>query len=507
MTEHALTSSTPARFSALRRHLWTDSAAGALVAIAIGFLVVHMPAAPTGPLLLLAVAAPVVALVVGDLRRVLLAVVLLDIPLHWDVNLGWRPDAVAVGAVGGISISATTVALCGLYALWIAERTAGRSHPLRLWPALPLVAYVAVTALSLVVAEDRQLGVFELLLLMQTLLLFLYVANQVRTQQDVVFIVVGLLAGFLLESTIMIAISALGLSFQWIGLSSNTRELVGASASDVRVGGTIGGANGAAAYIAMLLPISIVVLWMDLAVWIKRLALVATGVGIVALVLTYSRGGWLAAVVAALFVASVAIHRRDVPGGRVAAAGAVVLLLLVPFHGSIEARISGQTQGGAYSQNARLPLIQLAWKMIQDRPILGVGANNFAPAVSRYAGPEFSGAWLRSVHSLYFLAWAEAGFGALLALLWFLGSSLRRGWRAFTRAGPLSPLALGLTASILSAIVTMGVERFIARPLIQLLWLLAALLVAVEAVGRSTEVDASAQRGDLGAYEQNPVRS
>lgn len=507
MSEHALNSSGTTRLSELRRRRWRDSAAGAVLAIAIGFLVAHMPAAPVGPLLLLAVAAPVVALVVGDLRRVLLAVVLLDIPLHWDVNLGWRPDAVEVGAVGGINISATTFALCGLYALWIAERTAGRTHPLRLWPALPLIAYVGVTALSLVVAEDRQLAVFELVLLIQTLLLFLYVANEVRTQQDVVFIVVGLLAGFLLESTIMIAISALGLSFQWIGLSSNTRELVGASANDVRAGGTIGGANGAAAYIAMLLPIAIVVLWMDLAVWIRRLALIATGIGIVALVLTYSRGGWLAAVVAALFVTIVAVHRGDVSGGRVAAAGAVALILLVPFHGSIEARIAGQTQGSAYSQNARLPLIKLAWTVIQDRPILGVGANNFAPAVGRYAGPEFSGSWLRSVHSLYFLAWAQAGIGALLALLWFLGSSLRRGWHAFARAGPLSLLALGLTASILSAMVTMGVERFIARPLMQLLWLVAGLLVAVEALGRNVELESTVQRSDLGAYEQGPVRS
>ena len=146
------------------------------------------------------------------------------------------------------------------------------------------------------------------------LFFFLYVANEVRTQGDVVFIVVGLLAGFLLESTVMIAQSALGISFGWMGLSSNTRELVGASASDVRAGGTIGGANAAAAYIAMLLPISLVVLWMDVTAWIKRLALVATPVGVVALVFTYSRGGWLAAIVAALFVTIVAVHRGDIPG-------------------------------------------------------------------------------------------------------------------------------------------------------------------------------------------------
>src|SRR3954452_14518278 len=105
MSEHALNLAGAMRLSRLRRRLWTDSTAGAVLAIGIGFLVVHMPAAPVGPLLLLAVAAPVVALVVGNLRQLLLAVVLLDIPLHWDVTLDWRPDAAAVGAVGGISIS------------------------------------------------------------------------------------------------------------------------------------------------------------------------------------------------------------------------------------------------------------------------------------------------------------------------------------------------------------------------------------------------------------------
>ena len=135
-----------------------------------------------------------------------------------------------------------------------------------------------------------------------------------------------------------------------------------------------------------------------------------------------------------------------------------------------------------------------------------MGANNFAPAVSRYAGPEFTGVWLRTVHSLYFLAWAEAGIRALLALLWFLGSSLRRGWRACARGGPLSPLALGLTASILGAMVTMGVERFIARPLVQLLWLIAALLVAVEALGRNMEPGSTEHTG-VSAKETGTVSS
>ena len=53
----------------------------------------------------------------------------------------------------------------------------------------------------------------------------------------------------------------------------------------------------------------------------------------------------------------------------------------------------------------------------------------------------------------------------------------------------------------------MGVERFIARPLVELLWLVAALLVAVEALGRSTELDTSAERMRVGTSEPDPVRS
>jgi hypothetical protein len=52
--------------------------------------------------------------------------------------------------------------------------------------------------------------------------------------------------------------------------------------------------------------------------------------------------------------------------------------------------------------------------------------------------------------------------------------------------------------------VTMGVERFISRPLVQLLWLIAALLVAVEALGRSMG-PGSIERTGVSAKETGTV--
>ena len=312
MSDHALTSSGTTRLLALRRGLSRDSAAGALLAIMIGFLVAHMPAAPAGPLLLLAVAAPVVALVVGDLRRVLLAVVLLDIPLHWDVNLGWRPEAAAVGAVGGIGISGRTLrALRPLCALDRGEDSVGRAHPASALAGAPAGR---VRRRDGPFARRRRGSSTRCLPTPSapaTLLLFLYyVANQVRNQEDVVFIVVGLLAGFLFESAVMIALSALGISFQWMGLASHSQELVGTTAEDARAGGTIGRGNGAAAYIAMLLPISIVVLWMTSRLDQALLAGRDRGRNRRSRPHVFPRR-WLAAIVAALFVAIIAVRRGD----------------------------------------------------------------------------------------------------------------------------------------------------------------------------------------------------
>src|SRR5439155_18314025 len=92
-----------------------------------------------------------------------------------------------------------------------------------------------------------------------------------------------------------------------------------------------------------------------------------------------------------------------------------------------------------------------------------------------------------TVHNKYLLVWSEAGIGALLAFLWFLGSTLRRGWSLWRRDDPLlSPLALGLTAGIIGQTVHMSVDIFQSRPQIQLLWLVAGLLVAMQNVARET---------------------
>src|SRR2546426_12821121 len=72
-------------------------------------------------LFILAVLCLFIVMIIGDVRKLLLAVILLDIPFQLDINLGYRADAAELGALGGLNVSVTTISLIVLYALWLGE--------------------------------------------------------------------------------------------------------------------------------------------------------------------------------------------------------------------------------------------------------------------------------------------------------------------------------------------------------------------------------------------------
>src|SRR4051794_33762349 len=147
------------------RTRWAAPDQGARLALLAGVLVGIAAAVAAGAspkvagLLFAALVTASLAAVVRDVRRVLVAIVLLDIPFQWDFNVGWRPDVAALDALAGWSISATTIALACLYGLWIADGLAGAGAPaVRLRSAALPLLFLAVMVLSVAVAEDRTLA-------------------------------------------------------------------------------------------------------------------------------------------------------------------------------------------------------------------------------------------------------------------------------------------------------------------------------------------------------------
>jgi putative inorganic carbon (HCO3(-)) transporter len=422
----------------------------------------------------------------GRLRSLLLAFVLIDIPFQWDKNFGFRQSAASLDALAGWSVSVTTIALAGLYSMWIARLLVlpERTPRPRIRAAGAGLAFVGFMFASVAVASDRTMAGFELFLLAQLLLLFVYVASTVRSERELRFVAVLLLSGLALESLVALAIYASGGGFDVAGLASHHGHAAQQAGGTRRVGGTVGSANEAGSYFAFLTVVALALFLTSEERRLKRLALGSGILGLVALVATLSRGGWIAFLVGSsvlLFGLRAPRHLR-VPRKALVGVAVTFLLALAPLSGVVSARVMGSDHGAAAG---RVPLMELAWRMIGDHPLQGVGANNFVVALPHYADASFSRDWVTTVHNKYLLVWSEAGIGALVAFLLFIATTIRRGWRGRHQPERLrAGLSLGLGAAVAGLAVHMNFDIFQGRPMNELLWLAAALIAAMGFMAR-----------------------
>ena len=431
------------------------------------------------------------AAIPGNVRKLLLAIILLDIPFQLDIHLGYREEYTEFGALGGWCISATTIALLGLYIIWLVEiltkKSKTETHPL-FRRSLPLSAYVGFVFLSVVVAHNMQLALFQNFLLLQMFMLFLYIIGTVRSRKDVLFIVTVLLIGLVIESTINIWLYYVGHTIKFAGL---TARVIGG----YRIGGTLGHANTAGGYLSLLLVPALSIILADKKKFYKWLGIFAFCLGTVAIILTFSRGGWLAFAVSSTIFIFISWSRGWLPLWIPIMIVIVVMFSAIFFHEaptdmilpidriSPTDRIFGDDNGAAWS---RIPLMKLAFHIIVANPLLGVGANNFTVIMKDYVTSDLRGMWLYAVHNKYLLVWAETGTGGLLAFLWFLGSSIRSSWRCWQTRDPfLAPVGLALTCAIIGHMVHMNVDTFQGRPLIQMLWVCCALSLAMSNILKS----------------------
>jgi len=429
--------------------------------------------------LLVALLSPFLALTARSMQKSLLAIIILDIPFQVGTHFYYRESDAALGALGGLSISFTTIALAGLYLSWFIRSLTNRNTEERRSVHInrSLLLYLAIAALSMMVAQDVSLSSFEVLLLLEASLLYFYVANNVRTRQEVIFIVSMLLLACLLESLVMIVLSFTGMPSTIWGLPTHIFVDADPTSGGMRIGGTVGSPNQSAAFLSILLAIAASVLVTSLGRAHKFLAMAVLGLGGVALVFTFSRGGWTSCAVSITILSLVAWRRRGLSLRVPLAAIVVLVLLYLPFHNAISTRLLGDDRGSAES---RIPLMKLAFRIVEDNPVLGVGANNFTVVMSRYLTPEFRKGFLYAVHNKYLLILSETGIGGLLTYLAFLLGTVRTGWRCWEFDDRLlSPLALGFMSAITGHMVQMGVDVFRGRPIQQLLWLLAGLMTAM----------------------------
>ncbi len=182
--------------------------------------------------------------------------------------------------------------------------------------------------------------------------------------------------------------------------------------------------------------------------------------GAATLFLTFSRAGWLALGVMLISllmllpasVASVASARRR---GVAAAAsvGLLFLALVIAFWPLFWTRVTaaGDSEREVSSTLERLGLAEVALNFTRERPLTGVGAGAFAPAMAAQGVPS-----AEPVHNVPLLATAETGLGGGAAVIAFGLAIL---WLAWRRRGTGIPGAI-LTASLIGLLAISLFDHF-----------------------------------------------
>jgi O-antigen ligase len=417
--------------------------------------------------------AAVLPLLIPQIRRLLLAAIILDIPLRIDTNIGYRYDIEGIGGIPGFNFSITTIALAALYAEWIAVIVARRNPRSAVpWRAVrPLATYFLFVCASTLVASDVFRSLREVFLLSQMFLLYIYIVRRIHSRDDLFFVFTCLVIGFVLESGLILMAVRSGTSFAVPG-ATVTIDADGSG----RVGGTLGSANAAGAYLSILL--APIVCWMLVSGGFRKVVgAAAVALGFFALIVTQTRGGWIAAAVSLLLFYGPLIRRRRVSIAGPLVIATILLIAALAFPDVIQHRLKEDDGGSAES---RIPLMRTAARMIVDHPVLGVGANNYGAMLDSYTATSGWTEWIWTVHNKFLLVFAEGGIGALLAFIWFLTATVRQGWQTWKKGDrALSMFALACTAAIIGHLVHLQLDLFSGREQVQLLWLMCALVVSL----------------------------
>ena len=467
----------------------------ALAAISIGISLGALILVTTGVsskwtlVLLMGVAALPVALLVKDVRKLLLVACVVDIPLGLDVAL--RDQEWHQGGPTGFLVSLMTAVIVVGYALWILER---KPRP-RFFPTItvPALLYLSMVVVSLFQASNLQLGLFGLFLQVQFFLIFFYLANHVRTWQDVRLIMRTAVLCLLVEAALMVVQYLTGTTVTIGPIASYAYDgTASAGVTGLRVGGTIGGANSAAAFLAPMLLLALVA-YLSGGLANTGVILAAGSLGIVALIATASRTAW-----GSLALSTSLLMTQIVRTPTWKRAMAIVLI-----GGSVVGFLFGaqiaERMAAIATDTTRPELAYMARNIIQDYP-LGVGENNYDQVMSdKYAHPNWIGHNLLPAHNKYLMVWAETGLQGLFAFVLMVLSAVWLAVRPLFKKdlpAPMRILLAGFLCALCGYAFHMITESFSSRANVQILWFLMAMIAALSRL--ALEPPSVEGRGALG---------
>lgn len=168
--------------------------------------------------------------------------------------------------------------------------------------------------------------------------------------------------------------------------------------------------NDLSLYINMWLPFGYFLFWFEKHKIKKMLYAASVILGVVAVVVSFSRGGFVGLIAVALGIWMFS-HRKIIAMVFIALAVFLVFIFSDPTYREEMATVTDTEESTAV---VRIESWKSGWGMFLDNP-LGVGGNNFVVRFPEYQTDFFKrGMWGRAAHSLWFTLIPELGVGGII---------------------------------------------------------------------------------------------
>ena len=369
--------------------------------------------------------------------------------------------------LAGASVGPSDLLLGGMLVSWLLRMAATRQAHIAVPPvAWVLAAYLGAIVLSLLNASSLTAALPELLKWVQAWLLLVLVANLVTRKERLPICMALLLAG-LLEA-------ALGI-YQFLGRVGPPGFML--MGRYMRAYGTFEQPNPFGGYLGLVLPLAyalVLVFWRpslddhptSAIKPVLFVALAATALMLLALVMSWSRGALLG-LVSGLVLVGLALGKKS---WLIALALLPLIVLLAPGLLSLAptgfidrmldtVRYVGQDltlveiNDETFSLIERAAHWQAAWRMFSARPWLGVGIGQYAVVYPQVAVPRWQDP-LGHAHNIYLHLLAEGGLLGLASHLLFwaawLFAAFRRAWQNQGVERAIALGALGMLGHLLA---------------------------------------------------------
>ncbi|ALB40880.1 polymerase [Anabaena sp. WA102] len=351
---------------------------------------------------------------------------------------------------------------------------------------LLVLLYWSIAAISTALSPVKKAALGDLQTLTLYLLLFVLCARVLRVARFRSWLIT-------LYLHISLIVSVYGLRQWFFGAKALATWVDPESslAKTTRVYSYLGNPNLLAGYLlpAVILSLVAIVAWPG---WIRKsLALTMFVVNATVLILTFSRGGWIALLVGLLTIAVLLFYwwSIEIPKfwrtwslpillGTVVGLLIIGLIFVEPFRVRIVSIFADRKDS---SNNFRKNVWESVFQMIRDRPIIGIGPGHgsFNKVYPLYQRPRFTAL---SAYSVFLETIVETGFLGFTCFLWLIVVTFNTGFLQLRRLRETKNIEglwlIGAIASILGILAQGLFDTVFYRPEVNTLWWFMVALVA-----------------------------